>query len=126
MTTIRWGRIIGLAFALEAVLFATLLPIQSLLGLHVWFAVVTAACIVFGYAAGRLAARGVTSRPVLHGILVGVLATLIYLAINVFAPGGIAAAAAFYGVPLFVLLNALRIVACTLGALHQTTRLKSA
>ena len=76
---VRWGRVVGIAFALEAVLFAVLVPIQRLLGLTVWFAVVAIGCFVFGYAAGRWVARGVTSRLALHGFLVGAVATLIYL-----------------------------------------------
>ncbi len=116
---VRWGRVIGFAFALEAVLFATLLPLQAVLNLHVWFVAVAIGCAVFAYAAGWLAARGLTSRAVLHGILVGAVATGIYLVINLLAPGGLAAAVAFYGTPLFVLLNALRIAGCAAGAFHQ-------
>ena len=116
---IRWGRVVGLAFALEAALFAALVPLQAVLSLHVWFVAVAVGCAVFGYAAGRLAARGLTSQAVLHGILVGVIATGIYLVINLLAPGGLAAAVAFYGAPLFVAVNALRIVGCAAGAFHQ-------
>ena len=116
---VRWGRVVGIAFALEAVLFAVLVPIQRLLGLTVWFAAVAIGCFVFGYGAGRWVARGVTSRPALHGFLVGAVATLIYLAICALAPGGIPAAAAMYGTPLYVLNNALRIAGCAVGAVHQ-------
>ena len=116
---VRWGRVVGLAFALEAALFATLVPIQSLLTLRVWFAAIAFGCAIFGYIAGRLAARGLTSGAVLNGFLVGVLATVIYLAVCMAGPGGLPAAIAFYGAPLYVLVNALRIIGCTLGALHQ-------
>jgi hypothetical protein len=116
---VRWGRVVGIAVALEAELFAVLVPIQQLLGLNLWIAAVAIGCLVFGYAAGRWLARGVTSRLVLHGFLVGAVATLIYLALCALAPGGIPAAAAVYGTPLFVLNNALRIAGCVLGAVHQ-------
>ena len=119
---VRWGRVVGIAFALEAVLFAVLVPIQGLLGPTVWFAAVAIGCFVFGYAAGRWVARGVTSRPALHGFLVGVVATLIYLALCALGPGGIPAAAAIYGTPLYMLNNALRIAGCALGAVHQERR----
>jgi hypothetical protein len=115
---LRWGRIIGVAFALEVVLFVTLVPLQPLLARNTWFAAVTVGCALFGYIAGRLAARGLPSQAVLHGLLVGILATMIYLVICALAPGGIAAAVAVYGAPLFVLLNALRIAGCTAGAVH--------
>ena len=121
-TGIRWGRVVGIAFALEAVLFAVLVPIQALLSLTVWFAAVAIGCFVFSYAAGLWTARGVTSRFALHGFLVGVVATLIYLALCALAPGGIPAAAAMYGMPLYVLNNVLRIAGCVLGAAHQERR----
>ena len=116
----RWGRIVGLAFALEAALFATLLPLQALLPLRVWFVVVGIGCALLGYVTGRLAARGLTSRAALHGLLVGILATIIYLVLNLVGPGGLAAAVDAYGAPLFVLLNALRVVSCTVGAIHKS------
>jgi len=120
-SAIRWGRIIGLAFALEAALFAVLLPIQPLMSKTAWVACVTIACAAFGLATGWVCARGLASRAVLHGALTGALATIIYLLINVSA-GGIGAAAAFYGWPLFVVLNALRIAGCTAGAALPQTR----
>jgi len=119
---VRWGRVVGIAVALEAVLFVVLVPIQQLLGLTVWFAAVAIGCFVLGYAAGLWVARGVTSRRALHGLLVGAVATLIYLAICALAPGGIPAAAAVYGTPLYMLNNALRIAGCALGAMHQERR----
>jgi hypothetical protein len=119
---IRWGRIIGLAFALEVGLFVTLVPLQPPLARNTWFAAVTFGCALFGYIAGRLAASGLRSHAVLHGLLVGILATIIYFVICALAPGGIAAAVAAYGAPLFVLLNALKIVSCTVGAVHGRLR----
>jgi len=114
----RWGRIIGLAFALEATLFITLVPLQKPLPLRAWFVAVSIGCVVFGYIAGRLAARGLRSQAALHGFLVGVFATAIYIVLCVVGPGGLAAAVAFYGAPLYVLLNALRIGGCTIGAIY--------
>lgn len=110
---------IGLAFGLEAALFAALVPIQSLLSLRVWFAAIGAGCAVFGYVAGRLAARGLPSRAALHGLLVGVLATLIYIALCAAGPGGLPAAVAVFGAPLYVLFNVLRVVSCVIGAMHH-------
>jgi len=113
---IHWGRIAGLAFALEAALFATLLPLQPLISPKQWLWAVAAGCALFSYIAGWLAGRRLPSRRLLHGFLVGVLATAIYVAINQFQPGGVLAAVAFYGAPLFLLLNLLRIAGCTIGA----------
>src|SRR5215475_10328986 len=116
----RWGRIVGLAFALEAALFVTLVPLKKPLALRTWFVAVTIGCVLFGYLAGRFAARGLTSGAVLHGFLVGVLATMIYLALCLLGPGGLPAAVNLYGAPLYVLLNVLRIVACVTGSIHAT------
>ena len=126
MKNIRWGRIVGLAFALEATLFVTLVPLQKPLALRLWFVPVTVGCAFFGYIAGRLAARGLTSRAALHGFLVGVLATTIYLALCMLGPGGISAAVDLYGAPLYVLLNALRIAGCVTGAIHATKAIANA
>ena len=110
-----------MAFALEAALFVTLVPLQKPLAQRTWFVAVAIGCAVFGYIAGRLVARGLTSRAVLHGLLVGVLATIIYLVLCMVGPGGLAAAVAFYGAPLYVSVNALRIAGCTAGAMHGKT-----
>jgi hypothetical protein len=122
----RWGRIVGLAFALEAALFVTLVPLQPLISQRLWFVAVTIGCALFGCLAGRFAARGLTSRAVLHGLLVGILATIIYIGLCLAGPGGIAAAVAVYGAPLYVSLNVLRIVSCAAGAMHGESRIAEA
>jgi hypothetical protein len=121
----RWGRIVGLAFGLEVALFVTLVPLQKPLPLRAWFAAVAIGCVLFGYIAGRLAARGLRSGAVLHGFLVGVIATAIYIVLCMVGPGGLPAAVAAYGAPLYVLLNALRIVSCTIGAMHGSAGSRS-
>ena len=122
MTTIRWGRVIGLAFALEAALFAALVPLISRLSLRTLFVVIAIGCAVFGYVAGRLVARGLTSGAALHGLLTGVVATAMYIVVCMLGQGGLAAAVAFYGLPLYVGINALRIAGSTAGAMHQASR----
>ena len=112
---IRWGRVVLLALALEVVLFATLLPIQPLLSPRMWLVAVMIGAVVFSYAAGWLAGRGLTARAALHGFLVGAIETVIYLALNIFGPGGIAVAIGVYGLPLFVLLNVAKVAASTAG-----------
>ena len=118
----RWGRIAGLAIALEAALFAALLPLQPHVSKNVFIAVVTVACAVFAFVAGRLAARRLPSGAGAHGVLVGALATIIYLGVCAAGPGGIPAAAAYYGTGIYVLLNALRIAGCGLGAITVRTK----
>lgn len=118
---IRWIRIVLLAIALEAALFVTLVPLISRLSFTPLMIAIGGGCALFGYISGRIAAIGLTpSRAVLHGALVGILATIIYLAVNLLQPGGLGAAVTFYGAPLFVGLNALRIVGCMAGAFQKS------
>lgn len=124
---IRWGRIVVAACALEAALFAVLLPLQPVLSPRMWLGAVAICCALFSYGAGWVAARRLQSGALVHGLLVGVLATSLYIALNMAQPGGVSAAVAFYGGPLFALLNLLRIAGCAIGALrapaaiHQDT-----
>src|SRR5262245_76157 len=70
-----------------------------------------------GFVFSRWVARKTNSRPLLHGALVGVLATVLYLGfisilavVQGFTPwSGIAYVAAGYGRVLFILLNTFRI-----------------
>ena len=113
---ISWGRIVLTAFLLEVVLFVVLVPIGQVFGDSVFFVVVPIGCFVFGFLAGMWVVRKLRSRFLLHGTLVGIIATLIYLGLCAMGPGSIPAAVAVYGLPLFVLSNGLRIAGCVGGA----------
>ena len=113
---ISWGRIVLTAFLLEVVLFVVLVPIGQVFGNSVFFLVVPIGCFVFGFLAGMWVVRKLLSRFLLHGTLVGIIATLLYLGLCAMAPGSIPAAVAVYGLPLFVLSNGLRIAGCVAGA----------
>ena len=123
---LHWGRIAGGAVLLEILLLAVLVPIGLAFGMPgmpgatdftVFFVAVPIGCLAGGVAVTRWMLRGVSSRRLVHGLLIGVGATLLYLALVAFQPGGIAAVAAGYGPPLFWASNALRIAGCVLGAL---------
>jgi hypothetical protein len=124
--SIRWGRVVIAALLLEVALLVILVPVMMVVdspfsgapeGDHtVFFVSVTVACFVVGVAAGMWVARGVSGRPLLHGALVGIVATAMYLALCAVQPGGIAAVAAGYGMVAFVALNTLRIAGATAGA----------
>ena len=124
-TTLHWGRIVGGAFLLEILLFVVLIPIGLAFGMPgvpgatdftVFFVAAIVAAFAGGYAAAAWMLRRVMSRRVLHGTLLGVVATLLYLGICSTQPGGVPAVAAGYGAPLFWALNALRVGGCVLGA----------
>ena len=123
MKTVKVWRVIGLAIALEAVLFVTLVPLISRLSWTWLMVAIAAGCAIFGYAAGWLVARGMSSGAALHGLLIGLLATVIYFVLNIFQPGGIMAAVNFYGATIFVTVNGLKIAACVAGAvMHRADR----
>jgi hypothetical protein len=134
-TKLQWGRILGGAFLLELLLFAVLIPIGLRFGMPgapgstdftVFFVAVPVGCLVAGYAiSARLFRRTLTHR-VLHGALLGVAATLLYLALCALQPGGIPAVIAGYGAPLFLLSQALRIAGCMLGASRGLRRASAA
>ena len=114
-----WGRIVLTAFLLEVVLFVVLVPLGQVFGNKFFFVAVPIGCLVFGYLAGMWVVHKLQSRFALHGVLVGVIATLLYLGLCAAAPGSIPAAVALYGLPLFVLANGLRIVGCIAGACRR-------
>lgn len=76
---------------------------------------VPAGCFVAGAAVSAWIFRKV-AQPVLHGALLGVIATLIYFAICAASPGGIPAVIAGYGAFVFWLSQILRICGSMVGA----------
>jgi hypothetical protein len=124
---LHWSRIVGGAFLLELVLFAVLVPVGLTFGMPgapgatdftVFFIAVPVGCLVAGYAISARIFRRTFTRHALHGALLGVTATLLYLAICAVQPGGIPAVIAGYGALLFWASQALRIAGCVLGASH--------
>ena len=118
--SLRYGRIIGGAFLLEFLLVLILVPIQPLMSLSTWIAVVMVGVAVFSFGVSWLMFRRVPARRALHGCLMGVVATLIYVALCAAAPGGIPAAIAIYGAPLYWFGQLLRIGATTAGGMFRS------
>jgi hypothetical protein len=125
---LHWGRVLGGAFLLELVLFAVLIPIGLTFGMPgapgatdftVFFVAVPVGCLVAGYAISAWLLRGTLTRRTLHGALLGLTATLLYLVICAVQPGGVPAVIAGYGALLFWTSQALRIAGCVLGASYR-------
>lgn len=119
---IHWIRILVAAFVLEVVLLVTLVPIQIFIGTQPFLIAVPIGCFVFGALAGMWPLRRLQSGFILHGALIGIVATLIYLGLCAMAPGGILAAAAAYGPAMFVFVNLLRIAGCLAGSYAASRR----
>lgn len=122
---LHWGRILSGAFVLELLLFVVLIPIGLTFGMPgapgatdftVFFIAVPVGCFLAGCAIAAWMLRTVLSRRALHGALLGVVATLIYLAICAAQPGGVSAVIQGYGLLLFWASQALRIAGCVFGA----------
>jgi hypothetical protein len=113
--SIRWIRVILGALLLEVVLLVTLVPL-SLVNKTLFLTAVPIGVFVFGYFVSSLILRKVPSAPMLHGALIGIVATAMYLGLVFAQPGGFAAAVSIYGVPLFWFSQAMRIAGCVGGA----------
>jgi hypothetical protein len=73
-------------------------------------------CFVAAFLVVLWLARGVRSRPVLHGFLMGLVATLLYFGM-VAGSGQWSAALAAYGPATFFTLNGVRLLGATLGGM---------
>ena len=114
---IPWVRVIGGGFLLEVVLFAVLVPIQFV-SRTLFLIAVPIGCFAFGYIVARLMLRGARGSVVLNAVLLGIVATAIYLAIVVSTPDGVQGALNVYGAPLFLVSNAMRVVGCATAGLQ--------
>jgi hypothetical protein len=77
--SIQWGRILLAAFLMEIVLLAIAIPL-NLKGLeHVALYAVPPAALIVTFAITIWLGRGIASKLVLHGALIGVIGTLMYV-----------------------------------------------
>jgi hypothetical protein len=120
---VRWLRVVLGALLLEIVLLVVLIPI-SFINMTLFVIAVPIGVFLFSYLVTRWLLRNVTSGRLVNGLLIGVVATAMYLGLVLMQPGGLAAAIAVYGVPMFYLGQALRIAGCVAGS-YGTTPLSS-
>jgi hypothetical protein len=118
LSQVRWLRVVIAAFLVEVGLAVTGLPLIPLLGEElVLRAVVPVLCLIVPF----VATRPLPAARALHGLLIGVVATGMYFVLVVVA-SSIAEAAASYGLPLFLGVNALRIVSAAAGGYFADRR----
>jgi hypothetical protein len=113
---VRWLRVVVAAFLVEVGLAAIGLPLVPLLGeARVFNVVVPILCVVVPFVVVWLATRRLPAARFLHGVLIGIVATLIYFVL-VLGTASIAEAAASYGgMAMFAGVNALRILSAAAG-----------
>ena len=118
---IHWVRVLLGGLLIEVILAIVLVGGFAAAGVDIAKGVSTVSAVIIG--AGCFAAaflivlwlgRGITNRLVLHGVLVGLVATLIYIGL-VAGSGQMPDALAAYGPATFVTVNALRVVGAGLG-----------
>jgi hypothetical protein len=113
---IHWIRILVAAFLFEAVLVVLTIPFAALFGMEPLLPYVPAVCFIVGYPFGAWAARKAESGILLHGLLVGIVASIIYFALILAQMGSVQPVVEMYGPVLFYLANALKILGCVAGA----------
>ena len=80
--SIQWGRVLLAAFLMEVILIATAVPL-SLGGLgHVLIYVIPPEALFATFAVTVWLGRGIHSKFVLHGVLIGIVGTLMYIALT--------------------------------------------
>jgi len=120
---IHWVRVLLGGFLIEVVLAIVLVGGFAAAGVDIAKGVSTPSALIIGvgcFAAAFLIvvclARPIQSHLVLHGFLMGLAATLIYVGL-VLGPGQMSAALAAYGPATFVTVNAARLVGAIMGGL---------
>lgn len=86
LTRIHWVRILIGGFLAEVVVIAIAVPVFKMAGQHALLYVVPPACLVACFLFGWWVGRRVESRFVLHGVLVGVVATVLYIVLTLGQP----------------------------------------
>lgn len=113
---IRWLRAIVVAFLYEVALFALTILLTTFATMEQIVPWVPVLVFVMGFPFGLWAARPLVTAQVLHGFLVGIVATLIYFGLVLALSGGsIRPVYELYGPALFFLSNTFKIAGCVAG-----------
>ncbi len=113
---IYWLRIVAAAFLLELALVAVTIPLLAVVSMQLVVPYVAPLCAVVGFPFGWWSARKSQSGFALHGTLVGIVATVIYLGLILGQNDSLKPAIDVYGPFLFFLANTAKIAGCIAGA----------
>jgi hypothetical protein len=112
---IRWLRVLVAALLVEVGLGVTALPFMAILSEQVVFQVVVpVACLVVPFIVAYVATRPLPAAHMLHGWLIGAVATALYFGL-VLGASSLEEATASYGLALFIVVNLLRLVSAAAG-----------
>ena len=113
---IHWLRVLLGGFLAEVSVIALVIPIALLAGKNTLTYSAPAASLLACFVFALWVGRGLTSRFVLHGILVGVVATFIYVALTRGGPEP----------PAYLIAHALKLLGGATGGLLAARRQKPA
>ena len=119
---LRWGWIIAGAVILEVALIVLFIPMLMFIDIAQIAPYAGIGTFGLGFLVSWWIVRKVQGRQVLHGALIGILATIIYVGLCMTSPDGLSSVVAMYGPVLFVVGNGLRIVGSTAGAYFYRSR----
>jgi hypothetical protein len=121
---IQWIRVLLAGFLIEVILGVVLIGGFAAAGVSLQENISALSATIIGvgcFAAAFLVVlwlgRGIRSRVVLHGLLIGAVATAIYLGL-VAGTGQMPTALAAYGPVTFVIVNGARLVGAVLGGIQ--------
>jgi len=113
---IHWIRVLAAAVLLEVALIVITLGLALFVEVQAILPFVAPVVFIVAFPFGMWVARKPLAGFVLHGAMVGVVATLIYFAIVIAQLGSLKPAIEAYGPVSFFLANALKILGCMAGA----------
>jgi hypothetical protein len=113
---IYWIRVVAAAFLLEVALVAVTIPLLAVVSMQTVVPYVGPLCAIVGFPFGWWSARKSQSGFALHGTLVGIVATAIYLGLILSQNGSLKPVIDVYGPFLFFLANAAKIAGCIAGS----------
>jgi hypothetical protein len=119
---IRWGRILLGGLLVEVVLIVLTAPVFMFMGTQAMMVIVSPALFVVDLLFAYWVARKAQAHFLLHGLLVGVVATAIYTALVLAQFGSLTPVIEMYGTIMFVTANAARFLGAGLGGILAKER----
>ena len=119
---IRWGRILLGGLLVELVLIVMTAPVFVLMGTQAMMVIVSPALFVVDLLFAYWVARKAQAHFLLHGLLVGTVASAIYFALVYAQFGSITPVIEMYGSIMFVIANGARFLGAALGGVLAKKR----
>ena len=112
---VHWLRVVIAAFIVEVGLAVTAIPFVLLIGPPAYVTAVPIVCVIVPFVVVWFATRKLPGARVPHGLLIGIVATVLYFAL-VIGASSIAEAVASYGsVAMLAVVNVLRVAGAVAG-----------